>query len=338
MRVFICGDYSNPGGPATVNRGLKSELTQEYCFLEKKRTVDKLFEVVKKTIQSDIIVFSGIIKLAFPALVLTKLLKKKIAYIMHGYLQYEDKINNRENTFGELLERKIIKSADEIYCVSNPFAVFVRERIPEKEKHIKVLTNGIDWKYLDAMSASASEEHRGCSIAVAGGARETKKNFNVCCAVDRINREENIKIKLNIYGVVDEEFRSKCKDLDFIEYRGILPKKEYLEQISRTRLFVSNSSFETFGLAPVEALVLGCDVLLSKDTGVISVMDNLTENDTIFDCESVDEIAEKIKIVLSSRNHARILSGIDREKTGNDYRAAEFDGYMRVLYKRSEKV
>ena len=77
---------------------------------------------------------------------------------------------------------------------------------------------------------------------------------------------------------------------------------------------MQNSCFETFGLAPVEALSLNCSVLLSDKIGALDIIETAEESDIIYDYKNADEIAEKIKGILDRPNADRLAAGIDFDK------------------------
>ena len=67
-------------------------------------------------------------------------------------------------------------------------------------------------------------------------------------------------------------------------------------------LYIQNSYYETFGLAVAEAISMGCDILLSKNMGVLSIIDNIYGDMIIQDNEDVDEIKNKIEKKMNSKN------------------------------------
>ena len=78
-------------------------------------------------------------------------------------------------------------------------------------------------------------------------------------------------------------------------------------------MFVQNSSFETFGLAPVEALACGCPILCSKEVGALELIDNMQSEDIIENYEDPDEIAGKIRYNLEHPNAGRLVAGLKQE-------------------------
>lgn len=80
-------------------------------------------------------------------------------------------------------------------------------------------------------------------------------------------------------------------------------------------MFIQNSQFESFGLALIDALSLGCDVLFSTNTGAKDIITARQESDIINDITDVDEIKDKILKTLECPNNKRLYDSIDKEKT-----------------------
>ena len=100
-----------------------------------------------------------------------------------------------------------------------------------------------------------------------------------------------------------------------------------------SRIFIQNSIFETFGLAPVEALLSGCDIIVSRECGVLELFKDTGDGDVINDPEDTKEIARKIKSLLENGNNDRLLNSLDREKTGWEKRAKELCRILEELEK-----
>ncbi|WP_231286967.1 glycosyltransferase [Aerococcus sp. Group 1] len=77
---------------------------------------------------------------------------------------------------------------------------------------------------------------------------------------------------------------------------------------------MQNSYFETFGLAVLEALFNGNNLLISKNVGARDVLENLQNSDVINDNQNIEEITEKIKNILVNSNNRRLYNGLNQEK------------------------
>ena len=114
----------------------------------------------------------------------------------------------------------------------------------------------------------------------------------------------------------------------FVRDLGVVNKKKVEEELENTNLFIQDSCFETFGLAPIEALLRGCDLLVSRQVGALCILGQTRPEDVIEDDKNEKEIAEKIKIQMERGNHDRLLSSIDKESTSWEARAKELQNFL----------
>ncbi len=122
---------------------------------------------------------------------------------------------------------------------------------------------------------------------------------------ERINR----KIELQICGrrYYDNDIFS---EYSHTTYLGMLPNEQFMEKLSNAHVFILNSEVESFGLSAVDALQAGCNILISQNSGIRSIL-SLAEEDIIFDTHNPLEIADKIEKLISKDNCMRILDSID---------------------------
>ena len=117
---------------------------------------------------------------------------------------------------------------------------------------------------------------------------------------------------------------------------GLVSHERTLELLEETALFVQNSCFETFGLAPLEALSCGASLLLSKEIGALEVFDALRDEDLIENTDDAKEIAQKMKNLLETGNHDRLLSSIDTESVSWDRRCSLLMEKLQELTKKQK--
>ena len=65
----------------------------------------------------------------------------------------------------------------------------------------------------------------------------------------------------------------------------------------------------------VEALSMGCNLLVSQNVGALSILNQIEATDVINNPEDIDEIGEKIIYNLTHSNHERLLASIEKDKT-----------------------
>ena len=89
---------------------------------------------------------------------------------------------------------------------------------------------------------------------------------------------------------------------------------ELCNELEKSNLYISNSIVESFNLSVFDALLSGCDILLSKNVGALSVIE--TNNfDIINNCIDKNEIKEKIIYVMKHSNCKRIVNSISDESS-----------------------
>ena len=128
--------------------------------------------------------------------------------------------------------------------------------------------------------------------------------------------ERGMSLHVSVYGTYNEEDDSpRIKEISCVTYHGLIPHAELLRKYKTSRLFIQNSRIESFGLATIEAIIGGCDILLSKNVGAIDIIPGIQPTDVINDFTNIKEIQEKITYILDHPNNHRIIHSIDREKT-----------------------
>ncbi|MFE4759419.1 glycosyltransferase family 4 protein [Bacillus mycoides] len=319
MRLLFVGDLIGNTGPANVNKALREHFPENTIFLQEQSKIKKVVNLFLKIRKVDAVLFSGMSKINIIGFRIAKLLGVKSAYLMHGCRDIEGKINGEYNQRGVDIENKVLELAPKIICVSKYFMHWMESNYPQHKNKLNYVNNGIDWDAISTSKEKLVEREANTLIAVGGG-MPRKKIKSICKAIELLNQQEKISLNLIVIG-------NEGKDLEeillypFVKYFSKVPHSEMLVYYQKAKLFVQNSSFETFGLAPIEALVNGCDLLLSKETGAKSIISTLESNDIIYDNQDVNEIASKIKLLLSNTNNQRLVNGIDKEETSVKFAA-----------------
>ena len=305
MKIFFIGNHWANLGPANVNKYLISNLKSKVRYQKSKNKIISLVEIFLKTMTSNIVIISGMQSKVKYLFFLIRLFRKKSIYIMHGCARYENEINKLSLSKKSLKnEEKVLKSVNLILCVSKRYMEWTKGYYPQYKHKVYYLNNGVEFLGIN----NKQNEEKIYDIAVDGGNRIQKNNLIVCEAIKKINSKGS-NLKLNIYGSFYEN-NLEIKENDFIKIKGHISKEQYLKELSNTKLFILNSTMESFGLSAVDALTCGCDVLISSNVGVTSIM-QLEETDIINDPTNLCEICDKISYNLSVSNNARILRSID---------------------------
>lgn len=308
MKLLIVGDCKSNSGPAVVNKSILS-LDRSILFTKQSGKFNRIIEMVLKIIKSDIIIFSGFSKQNLIGFKICEILNKKYAYLMHGYLKVESKKVCEKRI---LLEEEMLKRAKIVICVSKSFKNYMKAEYPNYEGKFYYIFNPI--MINDMYNIKTIKRDKNTIISVGGGV-QTKKILNICKAIDLLNNEYRKEYKLIVIGKNDLD-SEKIKQYKFVEYIESVEHKEMKKYYSRASLYIQNSIFETFGLAPIEALLCGCNLIISKDTGCKDIFKSIDKKFIILNQDDIKEIAKKI-IFVSQRNNNQEL----REKViiNNNY-------------------
>ncbi|QPC47648.1 glycosyltransferase family 4 protein [Mangrovibacillus cuniculi] len=331
MRLLFIGDLTGNTGPANVNKLLIKYLPKNTMFLVGKNRITRVFELFLKIRVADSVLFSGMSKINIIGLKLANLFGVKSAYLMHGCRRIEGELNHTYDHKSIETEDKVLDLTPKIICVSKHFMSWMKENYPQYERKITYVNNGVDWESLPVVSSEVKREQD--TLMAVGGGLPLKNILTICKAIQLINQDEKMNLKLIVLG-------NRGKDLEeilsysFVEYFPHVNHSEMPLYYQRAKLFVQNSKFETFGLASIEALINGCDLLLSNETGAKSIISGLETSDIIYNTLDVAEISSKIKSVLIKSNNKKLLNSIDHEETSVESSVKRIKA---ILYNRYEE-
>ena len=342
-RYFIAGDHYSGTGPANATLSLIRAMPSNTLYQRRRGKIARSFEIAAKIFLTDGVVFSGHSRQNILGMRIARILKKPSVYIMHGAVEYENRINLVPDERMDADERRMMELADAILAVSSAFESWLKDNYPEYAGKTGHVTNGIDRSILYVNPSSKKEKsqrrnyvnqtaqteegqnpnyvnHKLTIISVGGGM--PRKRIRVICRAVEILRKEGLDISLIVSGAEGAD----SKEIDsypFVDDRGLVSREELEKLYRKSDIFIQNSSFETFGLAPAEALMSGCNVLISSACGIREVFKDLRDSDIIADPEDPEEIAEKIRGLSIEGNNKRLLSSLDILNTGWEKRAEE---------------
>lgn len=334
MRIFLVGDYKSGTGPANVTRQYLKYLPKGTKYLVTWNKLLRSMEIVWKTLFCQTVICSGYSRQNILALKWAAFTGKHTCYLMHGCVEYENGINLVPDERMNETERKTLLLAEHILAVSEPFERWLKNYYPEFQNKISHVTNGVSWE--DMKNDSEAEEDRNAlQVISVGGGMPRKKILYIAKAIE-ILRKKGIMTTLLVAGDVGMD-SEKIDAYSFVRNAGMVSGDELKSLMQRSKLFIQNSCFETFGLAPLEALVCGCDILLSSHVGAISLFQRLEKCDIIEDCEDPEHIADKIEYLLIEKNHDRLWLEIDKESTSWEARTQELLKLLHIWNPTGEK-
>lgn len=255
-----------------------------------------------------------------------KFLGKKYIYLMHGSYFMETGLHHRT-------EPIVHRYATKIVSVSRVHAQMIKDEFPQYAHKVVEWCNGIDWEEIENIKKTVDVSRRDPKkIILFGGGRHMKGNLAVCRAVQALNEGKNLGLHVDVYGeLLDDDFSREISRIPCVNYKPLIPKALVNAELAKSNLFIANSLFDTFNLALMEAIGLGCNVLFSQNVGAKDVIPGKTDSDIIFDVNDIDEIKSKIEHVLENPNNRRLYDSVDREATSWRARAAELAAIMENL-------
>lgn len=328
-RIFFVGDLKGNNGPASVNKALQKIMPKSTLYSEERMFLKRIIELFIKIRKTDGVVFSGLSKVNIIGFILAKFLGKKSAYLMHGNVNYEDKINQRFNNKNIVIENKILKLAPIIICVSENFMNWMKDNYPQYRQKLKYVNNGVDWDLIEKDTQVPVERRCNRVLSIGGGMRR-KNIIAICEAIEILNKNDHTYYELVVIGANDVDTK-KIKSYPFVTYIENVNKDEMPLYYKSATLYIQNSVFETFGLAPIEALICGCNLLISNNVGAKGIFNTLEDNDLINNVNDVEEIVRKITYNIHLNNNNRLMSMIDRESTSVK---ASYTKLLKVLFEQ----
>lgn len=239
------------------------------------------------------------------------------------YPQYFSKI---ENVVYRLTWKRLVKNATEIVTISE----FVKNDVNEilkREKDIRVINVPVEVDYVEEdFSATAKKyniEKNNYYYTISS--LLPHKNLKTLLKVFKRIKDENYQLphKLLISGVggkQQKELDSFITDnnlKDVIIFTGFISNEERNLLVQNTKCFLFSSIFEGFGMPPVEAMMLGANVLTTKEASIKEVtMDKCHYIDNPFD---IDEWINKIEKIENSNSKREVFDKYDKKYLAQKY-------------------
>ena len=307
---FLYGDACINAGPQNVNRSLVENSDECMLYVESHNKYIRRIEKLLKGLYCSTVVLSADYKLF--DIKLFRLFGKRLVYIMHGCVQYENVINNLGLSKQRLLnEKKVLDESDIIVAVSENYSKWVKYKYPQYADKLTFVNNGLEI-YNVFYSHEVVAYKNKFSIAVSGGNRPIKCNLEVCRAVD-ILIKEGMEIQIKAFGRFHDN-GEQILNYHFVTQMGHMDKETYYSELRKTDLYVVASDTEPFGLVVGYAINCGCSLLMSKNVGAMSIFDNVLPEDVLYDNHDITEMASKIQHLLLHSNSKRLFDAVDKQK------------------------
>lgn len=329
MKVFFVGDFSSNTGPASANRMLIEKLDKkQVLFSRQSNKILRIIEFIIKFIFASSICLCSYSKFNILSIKISKLFNKKVFYYMHGYKSYEYKINVQEKDNKKLQEIKDVESyifdnSVKIFCVSKILMNLMKNKEKKYSEKFVYSYNPINFQKIQQLVKENNSEKDSNNIISLGGGMRQKNNLVVCEAIKQLNNEKDLNLNYTVIGLPYTD-KDQILEYDFVTYYESLKHEDVIKLLSKSKIYIQNSDFETFGITLVEALLSGCNLLISRNTGVLELIDNISYNDVILNTKDIEEIKEKIIHLLSHGNSESMLKNFRFKELETEYVANNF--------------
>ena len=140
---FLYGDTCINAGPQNVNRSLVENSDECMLYVESHNKYIRRIEKLLKGLYCSTVVLSADYKLF--DIKLFRLFGKRLVYIMHGCVQYENVINNLGLAKQRLLnEKTVLDESDIIVAVSENYSKWVKYKYPQYADKLTFVNNGLE--------------------------------------------------------------------------------------------------------------------------------------------------------------------------------------------------
>lgn len=299
MKILIATGIYPPdiGGPATYSKLLFDELPKRGIEVEvlsfgEVRKLPKIvrhfafgFRLMKKARKADLIFAQDTVSVGFPSLVVSKIVKKKFFVRVPGDYAWEQSVQRfgvkesiddfQKKKYGfkvELLrsiQKITVGGAYRAIAPSKYFRDLVKGWVKDPEK-VFCIYNGIDLSTIPKNTGSYAPK-----TIITAGRLVAWKGFGPLISMMKSLPEW----KLSVAG--DGPLKKELKELtqkegvaERVHFLGQIPKKEMIEQVQKSEIFVLNTSFESFSFQVVEAMAAGTPVITTNIGNLAEIVDD----------------------------------------------------------------
>ncbi len=294
-------------GPAGVSRNLPKGVRHLVYF----------WVCFKKALISDVVLAQDTISAGLPALIATRLARKKFIIRVPGDYVWEQSVQRfgvkesiddfQKKKYGfrveflRMIQKFVVGSADVVIAPSNYFRDLVRGWVKNPNKVVTIY-NGIDLSVSSKIQATRSK------IIVSVGRLVPWKGFDMVIEM----MADLPEWQLIIIG--DGPERGTLESLvisrglqDRVTLTGAISREKVLEYLSQAEVFVLNTSFESFSFQIVEAMSLGLPVITTNIGNISEIVTNGVDG-VLVDPNDKNAFVEAINKIDTDPDFAEKLS------------------------------
>jgi len=224
--------------------------------------------------------------------------------VVHVHATEFDRAGGFGNKFVHEIEKRGMSEADKVITVSKFTKDLVVEKYGVDPERIEVVHNAIEHSDYDLNSFVAQSivklKGKGYQIVLFAGRITLQKgpDYFIETAYRVLKYNPNILFVIVGSGDMEYQIMRRVAELgisDKVIFAGFLRGEELNSIYRASDLFILPSVSEPFGITPLESIINGTPVLISKQSGVSEVLSNALK----VDFWDIDEMVNKILAVLN---------------------------------------
>jgi glycosyltransferase involved in cell wall biosynthesis len=228
----------------------------------------------------------------------------------HGsYTKIMHDLGKKENARMRRIDQALFSRADALASVSRDTAEIDR-RLFGIEAPVEILYNGIEVPVMDKQ-----ESADGKNVVYSGSLTRPKGVFQLMRAWNNIHKKVP-GAQLHIFGKGKITPLLKLLDADVrssVFFHGHVSREQLFKELSGAGVAVYPSYTESFSLAPMEAMAVGCPVIYTKRSSGRELIDDRKDG-LLVEPDHAEEIADRIVEVLTDSELRKRLSIQGRKK------------------------
>ena len=245
----------------------------------------------------------------------------KFLYTANGLITLERTMGSSHLWIYERLEKQLITQVDCVITVSEFLEEKMKENYPAA-KQSKVIPNSVDVDlFKPATDKSARRDllrrlnlrEDAQLIFTAGGTQEVKGLPFMLDALGHLNTSGVILLicgpKGNKHSCIAD---IPSSGLEAIRYIGILDPECVVRAYQAADIYIHTSKYDSFGLAPLEAMACGCPVIVSDRVGMSDLLEDGTDG-FIVRYGDTEDLSGKIELLLADDELRRTMGTRARE-------------------------
>lgn len=220
---------------------------------------------------------------------------------------------------GWMSEHYCIRHASHTILISPYVADYFGQRLSGKQY---LIPNPVDPRFFDVV-----RDEKPNRIMFLGRLYALKGVKDLVNAVSRLRDGRDLQIVL-AGSLADRQYVGDLKEMisqlnmmENVEFRGILPTKELLEELSRCTCLVLPSYQETAPMVIQEAMASGVPVIASNICGIPYQIDD-RKTGLLFSPGNIDELADRLDMLLSDAAMRVDFGAAAKLRASNEYRAS----------------